>query len=60
MHNAWSTARTQKVPHPRELFHGVMHLREDPLLNEIANITFLYYTSVWSIVSTLVFYVTKR
>ncbi|GMH56203.1 hypothetical protein TL16_g10252, partial [Triparma laevis f. inornata] len=60
MHNAWSTARTQKVPHPRELFQGVMHLREDPLLNEIAVITFLYYTSVWSIVSTLVFYVTKR
>ena len=31
----------------------------DPFLREIAIITFLYYTSIWAVVSTLVLYVTK-
>ena len=40
------------------VFFFFLH-RSDPFMKNLALIVFLYYTSVWAIVSTLVVYVTR-
>ena len=46
--NAWSFRTTFRV------------FNTDPFMRNVALIIFLYYTSVWAVVSTLMLYVTKR
>lgn len=46
--NAWSFKTTFRV------------FNTDPFMRNVALIIFLYYTSVWAVVSTLMLYVTKR
>jgi len=39
---------------------SILLLKNDPFLKQIGVIVFLYYTSLWAIISTLSIYVTTR
>ncbi|GMH55427.1 hypothetical protein TrRE_jg7098, partial [Triparma retinervis] len=52
----WSTSRTLNLPDP---FQALRTFNLDPYLRCIGSVTFLYYTAVWSVISSLAFYCNK-
>eukprot|EP00520_Triparma_pacifica_P006935 CAMPEP_0118631844 /NCGR_PEP_ID=MMETSP0785-20121206/123_1 /TAXON_ID=91992 /ORGANISM="Bolidomonas pacifica, Strain CCMP 1866" /LENGTH=444 /DNA_ID=CAMNT_0006522565 /DNA_START=330 /DNA_END=1661 /DNA_ORIENTATION=+ len=52
----WASSRTLHLPDP---FLALRTFSSDPYLRTIGEITFLYYTAVWAVISSLAFYCNK-
>ena len=52
----WASSRTLTLPDP---FIALRTFTTDPYLRAVGEITFLYYTSVWAVISSLAFYCNK-
>ena len=55
----WNTLK-DIVPHAWNPFDTLRIFARDPFMYEVACIAFLYYTSLWAVVSTLTLYAAKR
>ena len=55
----WNTIR-DVVPNAWSPFDTLQIFSGDPFMSEVGTIAFLYYTSLWAVVSTLTLYAAKR
>jgi MFS transporter, DHA1 family, tetracycline resistance protein len=56
----WHSIREDIFPKAWSPFDTLKIFGNDPFMKEVAKIAFLYYTSLWAVVSTLTLYAAKR
>lgn len=56
----WYSMREDILPKAWSPFDTLKIFGNDPFMKEVAKIAFLYYTSLWAVVSTLTLYAAKR
>ncbi len=56
----WHHLRNDILPHSWAPLDALKLFSKDPFMYEVGSIAFLYYTSLWAVVSTLTLYATKR
>jgi DHA1 family tetracycline resistance protein-like MFS transporter len=56
----WQSIREDILPNAWSPFDTLKIFGNDPFMKEVAKIAFLYYTSLWAVVSTLTLYAAKR
>lgn len=56
----WSTIRHDVLPKAWTPLDSLKIFQSDPFMKNVATIAFLYYTSLWAVVSTLTLYAAKR
>jgi len=56
----WNHLRNDVLPRAWSPMDALKLFTKDPFMKEVGLIAFLYYTSLWAVVSTLTLYATKR